>query len=53
MVSKSKRQQPHQDEISQFKAIHGSLMNNKDILTPLGRLQLAQTTTLYTGTAKY
>ena len=41
MVTMSNRQQPHQDEKYQFKATKGSTMNNKEILTPQGRLQLA------------
>ena len=36
----------------QSKAIHWSSMNDEDTLIPQGRLQLAQKTSQYTGTAK-
>ena len=41
MVSMPKRQQSHQDENCQLKATHWSSMNNKELLIPPGRWQLA------------
>ena len=37
----SKRQQPNRNEKCQFNVIHGSSMNDEEILTPQGKLQLA------------
>lgn len=39
MVNMSQRQQPHWDDDCQLKAIHWSLLNEEETLTPHGRLQ--------------
>ena len=42
MVKMSKRQQPIRNDKCQLKAIHGYSMNEEEIFTPKGMLQLAQ-----------